>query len=338
MVELSAIFDLEEDRVRREIIRRGARRVLVQLPEGLKSLSSRIASVIEESGALPIISADPCYGACDLALNEASALSADLIIHYGHSEIEYFSRRTNVPVIYVETKAYVSVKGIVENALKYLRPWENIGLATTVQHTHILKDAESILRDAGKKVYVGCEHGLKYPGQVLGCDYRNVKAISSMVDAFLFVGGGLFHAVGLFLATMKPTIAADPFEGSVRRVDDYAKRIINRRWADISEAMGARRWGVIIGLKSGQLNLETSLKIIEDLKADGKEVLLLAMREITPEALLEFPTIEAYVNTACPRISMYETRKFSKPVLTPKETYVALGRISWEDYLKSGLL
>jgi len=338
MIKLFTIFDLEEDRVRREITRRGARRVLVQLPEGLKPLSTRIASIIEGAGALPIISADPCYGACDLALNEASTLSADLIIHYGHSEIEHFSQRINMPIIYVEAKVNVNVKEIIENALKYLEPWENIGLATTVQHAHILKDVEGILRDAGKKVYVGCEHGLKYPGQVLGCDYRNVKAISIMVDAFLFIGGGLFHAVGLFLATMKPTIAADPFEGGIQRVDDDAKRVINRRWADISEAMGAKRWGVIVGLKTGQLNLEKSLRIMEDLKANGKEVLLLAMREITPEALLEFPIIEAYVNTACPRISMYETRKFSKPVLTSKEAYVALGKVSWEDYLKSGLL
>jgi len=338
MIELSAIFDLEEDKVKHEIIRRGARRVLVQLPEGLKFLSTRIASIIEEAGALPIISADPCYGACDLALNEAESLSADLIIHYGHSEIEHFSQRINMPVIYIEARAHVSIKGIVENALKYLESWKNIGLATTVQHTHTLKEVEGILRDAGKKVYVGYEHGLKYPGQVLGCDYRNAKAVSSMVDAFLFIGGGLFHGIGLFLATMKPTIVADPFECCVRRVDDAAKRVINRRWADISEATKAKKWGVIIGLKTGQLNLEASLKIVEDLKANGREVLLLAMREITPEALLEFPIIEAYVNTACPRVSMYETQKFSRPVLTPKEAYVALGRISWEDYLKSGLL
>jgi len=338
LIKLPVLFDLEEDKVKREIIKRKARRVLVQLPEGLKPEAPRIASLIEESGALPIISADPCYGACDLALDEAEMLSADLIIHYGHSEMESLKRLIDVPVIYVEAKANISVKDVVEDALHYLKPWNNIGLVTTVQHVHMIKKIEKILRAAGKKVYIGHEPGLKYPGQVLGCDYRNAKAISNMVEAFLFVGGGVFHAIGLFLATLKPTIAADPFEGRAHRIDDEAKRVINKRWADIAEASKAKRWGVIIGLKIGQFNLEASLKIKRDLEKCGKEAILLAMREITPENLLEFPTIEAYVNTACPRISLYEGRKFSKPVLTPRETYVAIGKMKWEEYLKSGLL
>lgn len=335
---MSFPFDLEENRVKREIVRYGAQKVLVQLPEGLKPEAPRIASFISESGALPIISADPCYGACDLALNEAKMLSADLIIHYGHSEMENLKRIVDVPVIYVEAKANVNVKLAIEDALHYLEPWDNIGLTTIVQHAHTIKEVEKILRSAGKKVYVGHEPGLKYPGQVLGCDYRNAKAISKAVEAFLFVGGGAFHAIGLFLATLKPTIVADPFEGKAHRIDDEAKRVINRRWADISEASKANRWGVIIGLKIGQFNFEKSLEIKKDLEKCGKEAILLAMREITPENLLEFPTIEAYVNTACPRISFYEGRKFSKPVLTPREAYVAIGKMSWKEFLKSGLL
>ncbi|MEM2939357.1 MAG: diphthamide biosynthesis enzyme Dph2, partial [Candidatus Bathyarchaeia archaeon] len=324
-------------RIRREIIKRGARKVLVQLPEGLKSAAQMIASIIEETKALPIISADPCYGACDLALNEAEMLSVDLIIHYGHSEIENFICPTNTPIIFIEARANISIESAVNDALHYLEPWKSIGLVTTVQHIHLLHKAGEILTNAGKKVYVGCEPGLKYPGQVLGCDYRNAKIVSNRVEAFLFIGGGLFHAIGLFLATMKPTIAANPFEGKALRIDDEAKRMINRRWADISEASKAKKWGIIIGLKSGQFNFEAALKIKNDLESSGREAILLAMREITPDILLEFPSIEAYVNTACPRISFYES-KFSRPILTPKETYIALGRKSWEEHLQSGLL
>jgi len=338
LIKLPFLFDLEENRVIREIIKHRAQRVLVQLPEGLKPEALRIASLIEKNGVLPIVSADPCYGACDLALNEAELLSADLIVHYGHSEIENLRQITNVPVIYVEAKVNIDVENAVKDALRYLKPWDKIGLTTTVQHAHTIKKIERILRSAGKKVYVGHEPGLKYPGQVLGCDYRNAKAISNIVEAFLFVGGGLFHAIGLYLATLKPTVAADPFEGRALRIDNEAKRIINRRWADITEAKKAKRWGIIIGLKIGQFNLETSLKIKRDLERYGKETVLLAMREITPENLLEFPTIEAYVNTACPRISLHEGRKFSKPVLTPREVYIAIGKISWKEYLKTGLL
>ena len=63
----------------------------------------------------------------------------------------------------------------------------------------------------------------------------------------------------------------------------------------------------------------------------------MAIREVTPESLLEFPTIDAYVNTACPRISLDAPGKFAKPILTVNEFMVASGEASWESMLKKGL-
>ena len=78
-------FDLEEKRLKEEIKKRKPKIVLLQLPEGLKPDAPRLAAVVEEAGALPIVSSDPCYGACDLAVSEAKLLGADLIVHYGHT-------------------------------------------------------------------------------------------------------------------------------------------------------------------------------------------------------------------------------------------------------------
>jgi len=80
-------FNFEEERIKREIRELGAKRVLLQLPEGLKPEGPRLAKIIQKTGALPIISADPCYGACDLAINEAESLGVDLIVHFGHSKL-----------------------------------------------------------------------------------------------------------------------------------------------------------------------------------------------------------------------------------------------------------
>ncbi len=77
-------FDFEEERIKQEITKLGAKRVLLQLPEGLKPEAPRLAEMVEKAGALAIISADPCYGACDIAVNEAESLGADLIVHFGH--------------------------------------------------------------------------------------------------------------------------------------------------------------------------------------------------------------------------------------------------------------
>jgi len=241
-----------------------------------------------------------------------------------------------VPIIYIEAKTAISVKPTVKKALPLLKPWKKVGLATTVQHADTLGEARSTLLEAGKSVAVGDAGRLKYAGQVTGCDFSNVTAIMKDVEAFLFVGGGRFHAVGVALATSKPTVAADPYEQRAFRLDNEVQRVLKQRYASIREAEKAERWGVLIGLKSGQKRMDEAVQLKERLTRKGKKVTLLAAREITPEILMQFPTMDAFVNTACPRIALDEASKFAKPVLTPNETLVVIGELKWEELLRRG--
>jgi len=157
------------------------------------------------------------------------------------------------------------------------------------------------------------------------------------VDAFLFVGGGVFHALGIALSTSKPTFIADPYDNRAFSINSEARKILNQRWAWIQEAQSAKSFGIIIGLKPGQKRIEEAIKAKKQAEKKGKTGYLLAAREVTPETILEFPSIDAYVNTACPRISIDAPQKFSKPVLTINEFTVAIGEDSWESMLKKGL-
>jgi len=327
-------FDFEEERIKREIIRLGAKRVLIQLPEGLKPEGPSLAKIVEKTGALPIVSADPCYGACDLATAEAESLGADLIIHYGHAKLV---KHEQVPTIYVEARATIPVEDVVEKALPMLEKLSRIGLATTIQHVQTLDGAREILLRAGKTVIIGDAGRTNYPGQVIGCDYSNVKSIANEVEAFLFIGGGHFHALGIALSTSKPTIVADPYEKRAYAVDTEAQKILKQRWASIEEAKKARTFAVFVGLKPGQKRLDEALGLKEKLEKSGKTAYLFAVREILPEVIMEFPTVEAYVDTACPRISLDDASRFPKPVLTENETLVVLGELAWEELLRKGL-
>jgi 2-(3-amino-3-carboxypropyl)histidine synthase len=327
-------FDYEEERIKQEIINLGAKRVLIQLPEGLKPEAPRIAKVVEKAGALALISADPCYGACDIAVNEAERLGVDLVVHFGHSKLV---KHEQVPTIYVEARASVNVDVTVEKALELLSKYSKIGLATSVQHLQMLNGARELLVRAGKTVIIGDALRMGYAGQVIGCDYSNVKSIANEVEAYLFVGGGMFHALGIALSTSKPTVIADPYDNRAYSIDEEAQKLLKAHWACIEQAQHAKTFGVLVGLKPGQKRLDEALKIKELVEKHGKTAYLLAIREVTPEALLEFPTIDAYVNTACPRISLDAPGKFSKPVLTINEFMVASGESSWESMLKKGL-
>ena len=326
-------FDLEEKRLKEEITKRKPKLVFLQLPEGLKPEAPRLAEIVEEAGALPIVSSDPCYGACDLAVYEAKILGADLIVHYGHTPM---IPSTDVPTVYVEVKANISIKESIAKALPYLETWNKIGLVTTVQHVHQLDEAKNLLEAAGKTVFVADTRSVKYPGQVLGCDFSNAQSVLEKVEAYVFVGGGRFHAIGLALSTSKPTIIADPYEQIAYPIQEQVRRIIMQRWGNISEAKEAKSFGVLISLKRGQMKLKEAMSIKEKLEQNGLTATLLALKEVSSSALMQFPGIGAFVNTACPRLSLDDAPNFGKPLLSINETLVMLGEMKWEDLLRRG--
>lgn len=326
-------FDLEEKRLKEEITKRKPKIVFLQLPEGLKPAAPRLASIVEEAGALPIVSSDPCYGACDLPVSEAKLLDADLIVHYGHTPI---NQNTDVPIVYVEARAKISIKEALTKATPYLESWNKIGLVTTVQHVHQLDEAKKLLEATGKTVFVGNADPAKHPGQVIGCDFGNAQSVSEEVEGYLFVGGGRFHAMGVTLATGKPTVIADPYEEIAYSIHDEARRVIMQRWGNISAAKETKSFGVLISLKSGQMKLGAALDIKEKLEKNGRKATLLALREVTPSALMQFPNIDAFVNTACPRLSLDDAPHYGKPLLYFNEALVLLGDMTWEELLRRG--
>jgi 2-(3-amino-3-carboxypropyl)histidine synthase len=326
-------FDFEEIRLKEEITKRAPKIVLLQLPEGLKPQAPFLAKVIEESGALPVVSSDPCYGACDLAVSEAKLLGADLIIHYGHTSMV---QNSDVPTVYLEAPIKIEIKDLIPKALTFLEEWNKIGLITTVQHIQQLDETKKMFENAGKTVFVGNAGHLKYAGQVLGCNFSNALAVLENVEAYVFVGGGRFHALGIALATGKPTIVVDPYEQLAFPIHDQIRRIQMQRWANISEAKNAKHFGILVSLKPGQMKFQEAQKIKEKLEKKGFFTTLFALKEISPRALMQFPTIDAFVNTACPRLALDDAPNFDKPILSINETLVMLGDLKWEDFLKDG--
>ena len=75
-------YNIDFEKLRSEIKKNNAHKVLLQLPEGLKIYAVGWAEKLRSPGVEVIISSDPCWGACDLRAPEW----ADLVIHFGHSK------------------------------------------------------------------------------------------------------------------------------------------------------------------------------------------------------------------------------------------------------------
>jgi len=325
------LYDLEIERVSDEIRRRGARRVLLQLPDGLRPQAFKLMGALKErTGAEVLLLGDSCYGACDVALRQAEALEADLLVHYGHSQM---LPETPVPILYVEARVDIEVNSLLESALPLIEGWRTIGLAATIQHVHQLGEVVEALRLRKMHVVIGAGGGrTPHDGQVLGCDYGSARAIAADVDGFLFVGGGRFHPLGLALATGRPVVAVDPYMSSATAIrEDDLKRLAMRRMAAITAAKGAIRFGVIVSLKPGQFDLSTAEAVCAKLEKQGREAAVICLDEVRPETLANFSEAEAFINTACPRIAIDGVGGLRKPILTVQEAYVMLGERRWEE-------
>lgn len=276
---------------------------ILQIPDGMKRKALKIA---DELGGM-LIDCESCFGACDLAVQEAKVLGCDKIVHYGHSKVI----ETAIPVEYVELREdYDPIPVLKNNSIKE----KKIGLVSTLQFLDSLEKSRKYLEEKGKTVKIG--KGKFDAGQILGCDVSAAKSIEKEVEAFLYIGSGNFHPLGLAMQTEKPVYFLDTEKNELTKVNK--EKFLKQRYVAVALAKDANRFGILVSVKPGQMNLELAKKIKKELEEKGKKAYILIFNEIKPEKLIGLE-LDCYINTACPRIAIDNRTDFKKPVLNPDE-------------------
>jgi 2-(3-amino-3-carboxypropyl)histidine synthase len=274
-----------------------AKRIMVQIPEGLKTRAAEMAGFLVKSGFEPITSVEPCFGACDLRDREAKALGCGALLHVGHSD---FGVKAAIPVIYDEWASDLNLVNLVRKNIRRISGYERIGLLTTVQHTASLGSVRKFLESRGKMVFTGKSEKLK-EGQILGCDASSVKSIESKVDCFIFIGSGRFHPLGLLQSVRKPVLFLDIESGKMSDISMEREKAEIRRQMRVEKARGLKRFAVFVSTKQGQMNIKKARKIRKLLLDKGREAFIISADTLTPDKIMGMG-IEVLVNTACPRI------------------------------------
>jgi 2-(3-amino-3-carboxypropyl)histidine synthase len=322
---MSEEFDFELDKIASTIRERSCRKVMLQFPEGLKRRAPGVAATLaNKTGALVVISGEPCFGACDIPDTDA-----DLTVHFGHLPIPCLS--TKGSVLFIQARSNADPFPAMEKAMPFLG--SSVGLLTTAQHLHILGDMMEYLRSKGLRVLVGKGDGRLFAeGQVLGCNASCARAVAEKVDSFLFVGTGDFHPIAVALSTNKPVFIADPVSGMVRDVVELKDRLLRQRHAAIEKARQSRNIGILLSSKQGQRRERVALRINESLTAAGFGTALVELDLVTPQKLEAFG-LDAWVSTACPRLAVDDHATFSMPILTVTEAEILAGKRSWGEYI-----
>lgn len=277
-----------------KIIQKNPKRILLQVPEGLKTKFGALARELgEKTGAEVVLSGEPCYGACDLPLDAAKILNCDLIVHLGHSD---FGVNSKIPVIYIPIQYDIKIPENLKEELKGLRETK-IAIFASVQFKGALDSLEETLVAQNKEIVA--------KETILGC-----SKIDPNSELNLFIGSGKFHP----LALKGKVLQIDLEQGKLIDLTDKIRREELKRMARLEKLKDAKKVGILVSTKPGQFYSKSS-ELKARFEREGKEAQILVFNEIVDEKLLGLD-FDAYVNTACPRIL---DMPFSKPVINLKD-------------------
>lgn len=287
--------------------------VLLQLPEGLKHKAPDIIKKYNLENV--VLSASAMYGGCDIAIDEAKAIGANKIIHVGHN---YFPLKRNIDGITVEyIPYYIDIEIGWPELVEELKAnnIKTISILTTAQYLHLYDKIVEYFNNMGFINEVKKGPFCSNIGQVLGCDGYGV---SSKAEAIIVIADGYFHwtAIPYEISKNIPVYGLDPFTKKHIKVNKAIQELNRKRIASIFKAAEAKRYGILVSTKPGQFSLKLALKMEKELKELNREAYILVANNLDPATISNFIFLEAFINTACPRI-VDDINQYNKPILNP---------------------
>jgi 2-(3-amino-3-carboxypropyl)histidine synthase len=305
------------------------RNIALQVPAGLlRGAAELAAEVVRATGARVTLVNRACFGACDVPLRD-EVPGVEAVLALGHSPIP--NVRVPLPTFFVEMRSPPQDPEPLAELLEASSIPRRLGLLASVQHLDLLPPLRAALGRRGFELPVATgDRRLAYPAQALGCNYSSSEAISRLVDGFLFLGTGRFHPLGLALATAKPVWALDPLQ---RILEPPIERdeLLARRLLYVAQARDAKRWGILISSFPGQHRPAMAEALRRRAEAAGREAVPIVFTRLDARDL-EGRDLDAYVNTACPRIATDDSALYERPILTPPEFLMAIGALPLTEY------
>jgi 2-(3-amino-3-carboxypropyl)histidine synthase len=308
--------------------------IALQFPDGLMIFSEIISDILSQFGNCDtIIIGDITYGACCITDIDCNILNCDLLIHYAHSCLIPMDKvELNILYIFVEIKIDIDflVKTIELNFPKELNTFFYI--ASSIQFNSVLFILKKKLIEKG---YLQSNINIPHIkprciGEIIGCTSPKLKKKENSI--VLFICDGRFHMESLMIQNPDFTFYQyNPFLKKLT-IEEYDINLMKKiRFEQINKLKESK----LIGILHGTLGKQGDPKILKRLNNLLKEKKInfinIMMNEITEAKIKKFPQCDCFIQTACPRLSIDWSDQFSKPMLTPYETYIAFNKIPFPE-------
>lgn len=191
-----------------------------------------------------------------------------------------------------------------------------------INHLNVLKNKEKNFKILSSK-----PKRANYYNQILGCDSYldslNLNVELSDVDLFLYIGDGNFHPYALLyvqenLEDNIPIVVYNPVSEEIREIEkNLIKRNIQKRKVNKVKFYNSQNIGVFISTKWGQEQRKNALKLKEKYK--DKNFYFFIGDLFDKREVQNYPFIEFWINTACPRIGQDDIVELDFPLLNLKD-------------------
>lgn len=248
-----------------------------------------------------------------------------MLVHYGHSCLVPIDQTAGIKVLYVFVDIKIDTVHFIESVKLNFPVDKRLAFVSTIQFVATMHAAAKELRELGYDIIVPQSKPLS-PGEILGCTAPRILNDTTLI----YLGDGRFHLESAMIAN--PSLHAfkyDPYEKKFTEEHyDHLEMRKNRKNA-VDRAKNARKFGMILGTLGRQGSTKVTKYIEERIAHHNRESALILLSEIFPAKLDLFDDVDAFVQIACPRLSIDWGTAFTKPVLTPYELSVALGDAEW---------
>lgn len=203
----------------------------------------------------------------------------------------------------------------------------NLAVFSSVQFRPHIEEVQEVLKKEGFTSETSQPFRTSIEGQMLGCDSHkdSLKIDLSDIDGFVYIGDGYFHPNALLLAQeyeeqIKPVVILNVVQKIIEVIDrSHIEKYLKRKKANLMRFHTSKVIGVFVSTKWGQEYKKSALKLQEMHK--DKEFYFFIGDNFLDQEMENFPWIQCFVNTACPRIGQDDIVRHSKPVINIKDIW-----------------
>ncbi len=203
----------------------------------------------------------------------------------------------------------------------------NLGVFCAVQFREHLESSMELINSKGYRTQTSKAFRTSIQGQILGCDsYKDSLQLNlDEVDGFVYIGDGYFHPNAILLAQefedqIKPVIIVNVVQQIVEVIgEEHIKSYLKKRKITLAKFYMSENIGVFVTTKWGQEYKDSALKLKK--MYPDKNFYYFIGDNFLDQEIENFPWVECFVNTACPRIGQDDILRHKKAVVNIKDIW-----------------